>query len=87
MTFMGRQVPIFIGAEQLAKKLDINYAFLKVKKVKRGYYEAEVVIISDNISSLPNYEASETYMRMVEDQIREQPECYLWSHKRWKHAR
>jgi len=87
MSFMGREVPVFVGAELLAKKLDINYAFLKVKKVKRGYYEVEVEIISDDIASLPKYEASEKYMRMVEDQIREQPECYLWSHKRWKHAR
>ena len=87
MSFMDRDVPIFIGAEQLAKKLDINYAFVKVKKVKRGYYEAEVIIISEDIKSVPNFQASETYMRMVEDQIKEQPECYLWSHKRWKHAR
>lgn len=87
LSFMGREVPVFVGAEVLAKKLDINYAFLKVKKVKRGYYEAEVVIISENITALPNFKATEVYMKMVEDEIREQPELYLWTHKRWKHAK
>ena len=86
-TFLGREVPIFVGAEILAKKLDLNYAFLKVKKVKRGFYEVEVKIISDDIKSLPNFKAAETYISMVEEQIREQPELYLWTHKRWKHAK
>ena len=86
-SFMGREVPVFVGAEVLAKKLDLNYAFLKVKKVKRGYYEAEVVIISDDITSVKDFEATETYMDLVEAQIREQPELYLWTHKRWKHSR
>jgi len=84
--FMGRKVPVFVGAEILAKKLDLNYAFLKVKKIKRGYYEAEVVIISEDIKSMSTHEATNVYMDLVEKQIREQPECYLWTHKRWKYA-
>ena len=86
-SFMGREVPVFVGAEVLARKLDLNYAFLKVKKIKRGYYEAEVIIISDDIKSTKDFEITETYMDLVEAQIREQPELYLWTHKRWKHAR
>lgn len=86
-SFMGREVPVFVGAELLAKKLDLNYAFLKVKKIKRGYYEAEVVVISDDIKSTKDFQSTETYMNLVEEQIREQPELYLWTHKRWKHAR
>ena len=87
LNFMGRDIPVFVGAEALAKKLDLNLAFLKVKKVKRGFYEVEIVLISEDLKSVPNYEATEIYMKMLEEQIREQPECYLWTHKRWKHAR
>src|SRR5690606_21361792 len=40
--FMGIKIPCFTGAERLAKKLDLATAYLKVTKVKRGYYEAEI---------------------------------------------
>ncbi len=85
--FMGQKVPIFVGGEILAKKLDLNIAYLKVEKVKRGYYEAEVVIISDDAKSIPDFKATDTYTSLLEEQIRNRPELYLWTHKRWKHAR
>lgn len=86
MPFMGRKVPVFVGVEVLAKKTDMNIAFLKIKKVKRGFYEFEVKLISDNVKNVPNFKATETYIKMLEDQIKEAPEYYLWTHKRWKHA-
>ena len=85
--FMGREVPVFVGGEVLAKKLDLNMAYAKVEKVKRGYYEIEIVEISDDVTSLDNFKASEIYIKMLEKQIRKNPEYYLWTHKRWKHVK
>lgn len=84
--FMGREVPAFVGGEVLAKKLDMAVCYLKVEKVKRGFYEAEVVLIQDDLSNNNDFEAIRTYYKMLEDQIKQQPEYYLWTHKRWKHA-
>ena len=84
--FMGHDVPAFIGGEVLAKKLNMAVCYLKVEKVKRGYYEAEVVLIQDDLSENKEYEAIRAYYKMLEEQIRNQPEYYLWTHKRWKHA-
>ena len=86
-TFMGIEVPIHTGGEMLAKKYDMNVIFLRTKKVKRGYYEATFEVLSDNAKEVPNYEITDQFLKLVEEQIYEQPEFYLWSHKRWKHRR
>lgn len=85
--FMGIEVPVHTGAEMLSKKYDMNVIFLKVKKVKRGYYEASFEILSENTKAVPNYEITDKYLKLVEEQIYEAPEFYLWTHNRWKHRR
>lgn len=84
--FMGIEVPVHTGAEMLAKKMDMNMIFVKVKKTKRGFYEATFVNLADNPREVPNYEITDKFLRLVEKQIYEAPEYYLWTHKRWKHA-
>jgi len=83
--FMGFEVPVYTGAEMLAKKLDMNMVFIKVKKVKRGFYEATLMPLVDNPRDYPDYEVTSMFLREVEKQILEQPEYYFWTHKRWKH--
>lgn len=85
--FMGIETPIHTGAESLAKKYDMNVIFLRTKKIKRGYYEASFEVMTEDIHSIPNYKLSEDFMARVEEQIYEQPEFYLWTHKRWKHKK
>jgi KDO2-lipid IV(A) lauroyltransferase len=85
--FMGIEVPVHTGAEMLAKKYDMNVVFLKVKKVKRGYYEARLEILSENVQEVPDYKITDQFLKLVEQQILEAPEYYLWTHKRWKHKR
>ncbi|TPG31857.1 lysophospholipid acyltransferase family protein [Flavobacterium pectinovorum] len=85
MKFMGIEVPVHTGAEMLAKKYDLSVVFVKVKKVRRGYYEATIIPIADNPKEYDNFDITEKYLREVEKQIYEAPEFYLWTHKRWKH--
>ncbi len=84
-TFMGVKVPVFNGAEVLARKLDLAVVFLKVSKVKRGYYKAEFIPITRNGKSTKEHEITEQFLRLTEQQIKERPEHYLWTHRRWKH--
>ena len=83
--FMGVKVPVHIGAEILAKRLDMATLFLKVKKVKRGHYEATFIDIIRNPKDYDNYDITDMSLKRVEEQIHEAPEFYLWTHKRWKH--
>jgi KDO2-lipid IV(A) lauroyltransferase len=85
--FMGIEAPVHIGPELLSKKYNLNVIFAKVKKVKRGYYEATLIPITEDAKSLPNYEIIHRYIQEVEKQIYEAPEYYFWTHKRWKHRR
>ncbi len=85
--FMGIETPVHTGAEMLAKRFDMNIIFLRVKKVKRGYYEATFEHLVDNPKEVPDYQISDEFLRRVEKQIYEAPEFYLWTHNRWKHKK
>lgn len=84
--FMGKKVPVHVGAEILAKRLDMATLFLKVKKIKRGYYEATIMDIIKDPKSIEDFKITDAYLKHVEEEILEAPEFYLWTHKRWKHA-
>ncbi|WP_179346579.1 lysophospholipid acyltransferase family protein [Winogradskyella ursingii] len=83
--FMGIKVPMYTGAETLAKKLDMVVVFFKVKRIKRGYYETTFETITEHPNDFENYEITDIFFKLVEKQIHEAPEYYLWTHKRWKH--
>jgi Kdo2-lipid IVA lauroyltransferase/acyltransferase len=85
--FMGIDAPVHIGAEMLAKRYDMNVLFLKIKKVKRGYYEGTFEILSENAKEVPNHQITDRFIKLVEEQIYEAPEYYLWTHNRWKHRK
>jgi KDO2-lipid IV(A) lauroyltransferase len=84
---MGIETPIHVGAESLAKRYNLNVIFLRTKKLKRGYYEASFEVMTEDINSIEDYKLSEAFMAKVEQQIYDQPEYYLWTHKRWKHKK
>ncbi len=83
--FMGIKVPVINGAEVMARKMDLAVVFLKVSKVKRGYYQAEFIPITLAGSETEPHEITDRFLRLAEQQIHERPEYYLWTHKRWKH--
>ncbi len=83
--FMGIKAPAFMGAEVLSKRLNLNTYYLQVEKVKRGHYEATFVTITEDSKNCDDYFIVKKYLGLLEKQIRNKPEYYLWSHRRWKH--
>ncbi|WP_299124610.1 lysophospholipid acyltransferase family protein [uncultured Winogradskyella sp.] len=83
--FMGIKVPMYTGAEMLAKKLDMAVVFFSVKRIKRGFYETTFNTITEHPKEYKNYEITDIFFKLLEEQILEAPEYYLWTHKRWKH--
>ena len=83
--FMGIKVPVYTGAEGLAKELDMTVMFFKTKKIKRGYYETTFKTIALNPKEYKDYEITDMFLNYLEELIYEAPEFYLWTHKRWKH--
>lgn len=83
--FLGHEVPVHMGAENLARELDMNVLYLKVSKVKRGFYEAKFIPISDCVLEEKKYDITKRFLKLSEEQILEKPDYYFWTHKRWKH--
>lgn len=83
--FMGIKVPMYTGAEYLAKELDMAVVFFRVKRLKRGFYETTFETLAENPNQFENYQITDMFFSKVEKQIRTAPEYYLWTHKRWKH--
>lgn len=83
--FMGIVVPVHVGGEEICKANDIVPVYLKTRKIGRGYYEATVKVLSENPTEVADYKITDVFLRETEKSIREAPEYYFWTHKRWKH--
>ena len=84
-TFFNKKVPVHTGAEILAKKYNLVVINMNTTKIKRGYFETEFELITDNPKSFDNFEITDKFLEITERNINKQPEYYLWSHKRFKH--
>jgi KDO2-lipid IV(A) lauroyltransferase len=69
----------------LAKQHNLALVFMRIRKLKRGYYETTFEKITTNPKDYKDYEISDKFMKLVENQIYDEPMLYLWSHRRWKH--
>ena len=85
--FMGIETNVHTGAEMLSKKYDMNVMFLKTQKIKRGYYIGTFVLLSEDAKNVADYKITDKFLELVEQQIHEAPEFYLWTHNRWKHKK
>lgn len=83
--FFNIKVPVHTGAEMLSKRFNLVVINYVAKKVKRGYYEIEFQLITDAPKDFENYQITDKYTKLTEENIQQQPEFYLWSHKRFKH--
>ena len=82
--FMNRKTPVFTGSERLARKLDTEVWYFHITRKRRGYYKCDFQLMYDHTKELPEFAVTEKYMRLLEDNIKENPEIWLWTHNRWK---
>ena len=62
----------------------MRVVYMHMRKVGRGRYECDVVPLCDHAANTEPGELTDTYARLLEDNIHEQPAYWLWTHKRWK---
>lgn len=86
LQFLHHRTPVLTGTEKITKHYGFDPWFVRIRKVRRGYYEAEFVHMHDDPKSVPDFELTRIYYEMLEQAIREKPELYLWTHNRFKHA-
>ena len=85
--FLNQDTGVMFGTEKYAHEYDYPVIYGKIDKLKRGYYEFEFILITDQPKSTRYGEISEAHTRILEKAIIDQPEYWLWSHRRWKRKR
>ena len=85
--FLNHDTPVLTGTERLARQTGQAAFYLDVRRLRRGYYEAEFKLITREPKQLAEFELTDIYFCMLEESIRRDPACYLWSHNRWKRTR
>lgn len=84
INFFGKPTAFIMGPENGAKAGDLPVVFCHVTKIKRGYYKGHFMLAEDNPAALEKGELTKKYARFLEEKMTEQPDNWLWSHKRWK---
>jgi KDO2-lipid IV(A) lauroyltransferase len=87
MTFMSQEAPIYLGTERVAKMTNLPVFYCHILRQKRGYYTLELKVVTEDPSTCTPNEITERHTQLLEANIREQPESWLWSHRRWKHRK
>jgi len=87
MKFLNQETGVQFGTEKLAKDLNAAVVFGNIYKQKRGYYEVRYQLITEEAIDTDLGFITKQHTRMLEKDIIDKPQYWLWSHKRWKHQR
>jgi KDO2-lipid IV(A) lauroyltransferase len=82
--FLNQQTAVLFGAEFMANDQKFVPIFFRTLKVKRGFFEVELVPFKEELLQTTYGEITQWHSHLLEKTIKNQPEFWLWSHKRWK---
>ncbi len=85
--FLNQDTPVFRGPEIIAKKFNFPVVYVTVNRKSRGYYRVESELLSSHPQDTVEGEITARHTRKLEQDINDQPEIWLWSHRRWKHRK
>jgi Kdo2-lipid IVA lauroyltransferase/acyltransferase len=84
LNFFGKPTGFVPGPETGARAGNIPVVFANIEKPRRGYYKVVFTLAEDQPASLQKGELTLRYARYLERVIKQQPDMWLWSHRRWK---
>jgi Kdo2-lipid IVA lauroyltransferase/acyltransferase len=85
--FLNQETPVFLGIEKIAAKFDMSVVFLDIQKIRRGYYSMTIELLFESTRDLPKYGVTESHVKRLEQIIKEKPEYWIWTHRRWKYKK
>ncbi len=87
MEFLSQDTPVFQGTETLSKKLGYPVVYISITRPKRGYYHMQVETLVADPAGTGDGEITTIHTKRLERDIRNYPDLWLWTHRRWKHRR
>ena len=82
--FLHQPTAALLGVEKIAKSTKRPIYYFKVSVVKKGYYHIEVLTMCLDPANMDEFAITNLHFKFLENIIKEQPQYWLWSHKRWK---
>ena len=84
-TFLGVETPVYSGMEKLAQRLDAAVVYAAIRRRDDGKYFMKLHLVSEDIEAEGS--VIDKCLGLLEEEIVNAPENWLWSHRRWKHKR
>ena len=75
---------VITGTEQIARSCDFVCIYLDMSRPRRGYYDINIVPMTETPKACAEWEITEKYFRLFEKTIQREPQYWLWTHNRWK---
>lgn len=85
--FLNHDTAVFTGCEVMGKKFDAMMYYARVTKPKRGHYVFEAVPLCHDSKDVADFEITDKFMSLLEEDIKLHPELWLWTHKRWRRTK
>ncbi|MFO7722670.1 MAG: lysophospholipid acyltransferase family protein [Bacteroidales bacterium] len=85
--FLNQETPVFLGPEHIARSLNLPVIFAGMKCTSPGRYEVTFHMVCAIPSETEPFAITRNHVKLLEEYIVAQPECWLWSHRRWKHKK
>jgi len=82
--FLGQDTAFYVGAEQIARATRLPLLYVAMRRVRRGYYEAELKLLWDGREITEPNTVTERYARACEIDVLASPADWLWSYRRWR---
>ena len=83
---LNQDTAFFKSVEYLPRLLNSHVYFASMERLSRGKYSVKFDLISTPNQNL-NKDILSEYVRKLEYQIKQKPDEWLWTHKRWKYTR
>ena len=87
MNFLNQDTAVFTGVEKIAQKMNVPVVYISLQCKKRGYYHIQPTVLFENPKDTEEGEIMGAFMKHLEEDIKNKPQYWLWSHRRWKHKR
>jgi Kdo2-lipid IVA lauroyltransferase/acyltransferase len=84
VNFFGRPTAFLKGPAKAAIANNAVVVFAFIHKPRRGHYEAVFSLGEENPAAFTEEELTKKFVIYLEEVIRQYPEMWLWSHRRWK---
>ncbi len=85
LPFFNKLTPFVKGPERYAREKACPVVLTWSTIIKRGYYQMNFELLTDDASKLSEGELTQLYVKKITSLIEQQPHNWLWSHRRWKH--